>query len=283
MSIAETNRRFLWIDTGVHSASPIVPLAIDEALANGMSQPDAQPTIHFWICEHSLFLGRRDARLPHLEAALKAFGQDRYSAVLRSSGGACVPLDRGVINMAILLPDTNISIDAFFQLAADMLEIGLKPFGHIKIGEVTGSYCVGDYDFALAGKKIGGMAQRRTRHGSILQLCINVEPGERGSLMERFYHIAGLQEMTANRPIPSIDGTTVTSLSECANRFVSTTEVKQHLFQGLCQHWQIEFAPLTVTAEQIESARQHLQDRLGLFACTHQQLADPAWRLPVEK
>jgi octanoyl-[GcvH]:protein N-octanoyltransferase len=208
---------------------------------------------------------------------LHTFGKAGYRALLRSSGGACVPLDAGVLNMAIHLPGTNVPIDDFFQLAAKLLSAGLRPYGEITIGKVIGSYCVGDYDFAINGRKIGGMAQRRTRHGSILQLCINVEPDTRGQLMELFYKQAGLDEMTMAKPIPSLDPEAVTSLSEETKRFVSVKEVKETLFSALATEWELILAPLRVTESEIEAARVHLQEKLGLFSYTANELADDNW------
>lgn len=282
---------FLWVDSGVYDGDPIRPLAVDEALVNAMSRPSAQPMVHLWISDKALFLGRRDAKLPRLFDALHTFGQAGYRAVLRSSGGACVPLDTGVLNLAILLPDTRISIDQFFRLASGLLVTGLREYGSIVIGEVKGSYCAGDYDFAINGRKIGGMAQRRTKNGSILQLCINVEPSQRGPLMELFYRQAGLEEMEAGKPIPAIDGRTVTSLSEEAHRFVSVAEVKEKLFQALEKPWNLLKSSLAVTEEEIESSRIHLQEKLGLFSYTAKELSNlkgkenqlkPSWQ-PIEE
>lgn len=273
----QKNQTFLWTDTGTYAGNPMRPLAIDEALATSMGRPDAQPLIHLWVCERALFLGRRDAKLPQLNQVLHTFGKAGYRALLRSSGGACVPLDAGVLNLAIHLPGTAVPIDDFFQLAAMLLTAGLRNYGEIVIGEVTGSYCVGDYDFAINGKKIGGMAQRRTRHGSILQLCINVEPDNRGQLMELFYEQAGLERMTTGKPIPSIDAKTVTSLSEETKRLVRVDEVKEQLFLALGTEWQLAPASLSVSEAEIESARTHLQEKLGLFSYTAKELADENW------
>ncbi|KLD59881.1 lipoate--protein ligase, partial [Lactiplantibacillus plantarum] len=33
---------------------------------------------------------------------------------------------------------------------------------NITTGEITRSYCPGDYDLSIAGRKIAGMSQRRT-------------------------------------------------------------------------------------------------------------------------
>lgn len=274
--------RLAWIDTGTHTASPLNPIAMDEALANAMSLPGARPAIHLWIYERALYLGRRDARLPRLEQALREMGRAGYGAVLRSSGGACVPLDAGVLNVAILLPKTDVSIDAFFQLAASLLEDGLSPYGTLQVGEVKGSYCVGDYDFALEGKKIGGMAQRRTRFGSILQLCINVEGSgrARGELMERFYRLAGLEEMAEPRPIPGIDADTIGSLSDQSGRPVTVAEVKQSLFDAVLSRWDAEPTAFPVAPGQVDAARQHLSERLQLFSYTAAELTRPEWRLP---
>lgn len=272
----------LWMDSGTHTASPVLPIAIDEAFANLMAQPHAKPIVHLWIYERALFLGRRDAKLPHLEKALLHTAEQGYGALLRSSGGACVPLDSGVLNIAILLPDRNIPIDDFFQLATSMLQEGLAPYGEIEVGEVVGSYCVGTYDFAINGKKIGGMAQRRTRFGSILQLCINIEGSglQRGRLMEHFYQEAGLHEMENHKPIPSIVAETIGSVSDETRREVSVSEVKTALWTAFSKSYSAKQVPFRIDLNSVEDARAHLQEKLGLFAFTANEIREASWRLP---
>lgn len=272
----------LWMDSGLHTQSPVYPIAMDEALANSMSIADAKPIVHLWVYERALFLGRRDAKLPQLESALRTTASKGYGALLRSSGGACVPLDAGVLNIAILLPNLSVTIDEFFRLAATLLQDGLRPYGTIEVGEVTGSYCVGDYDFAINGKKIGGMAQRRTRYGSILQLCINIEGSglERGLLMEKFYQEAGLYLMENNKPIPSIDPHTIGSISELVKREVSIEEVKASLWNSFSQTHEAEQVPFQLNVTGFEQARRHLQDKLQLFSYTAREIMEEHWHLP---
>lgn len=273
---------FTWIDSGIYRQSPVEPIALDEALATAMKEPNAKPIIHLWIYDKAFWLGRRDAKLPHLEQALKAYSYEGYSALLRSSGGACVPLDSGVLNMAILFPQCNLAIDDFYKLAAEILSVGLADYGKIELGEVVDSYCVGDYDFALAGKKIGGMAQRRTRYGSILQLCINIEGSgiERGALMEDFYHQAGLYEMeVAQRPVPAVRKETIGSISEHMGRAISVDEVKEQLYSAISNKWTAPKGELPLTEADKEVAIQHLTGRLGLFSYTAAEIQQSDWRL----
>jgi octanoyl-[GcvH]:protein N-octanoyltransferase len=278
--VLHSNLSFRWMDSGMYRESPLLPLIYDEALAAGMSLPHSLPVIHLWVYDKALYLGRRDAKLPRLESALRRFGENGYGCVLRSSGGACVPLDAGVLNLACLLPDTSISIDAFFRLVSNLLQIGLRDFGEIHFGEVAGSYCVGDYDFSIRGKKIGGMAQRRTRHGSILQLCINVEESPRGELMEMFYEWAGLAEMEKNKPIPYIDGTTIGSIAGLTGRDITVDDVKQHLLAAIRREWTVAVEPFSVPGHLVEESEQHLANRLGLYAFQAAELQAPDWRLP---
>lgn len=274
------NQPFHWMDSGVYRGQPLEPLVRDEALAAGMQSESAVPIIHLWVYDQALYLGRRDARLPHLEEALRQFGQDGFGCVLRSSGGACVPLDAGVLNVAWLLPDTTISIDSFFSFVAEMLQVGLRDYGVLEFGEVLGSYCAGEYDFSLHGKKIGGMAQRRTRFGSILQICINIEERPRGEWMERFYAIAGLDEMEAHKPIPAIIGSTVGSIAGLTGRSTTVDDVKERLFAAIGSQWPVHSVPFSVQDELLAESQHHLANRLQLFSFTAKELATPQWRLP---
>jgi len=274
------NQPFRWMDSGTYQESPLEPLIRDEALAASMQSVSPTPVIHLWVYDQALYLGRRDAKLPHLESALHQFGQDGFGCVLRSSGGACVPLDAGVLNLACLLPDTTISIDDFFSFVADLLHVGLRDYGLLQFGEVVGSYCAGEYDFSLHGKKIGGMAQRRTRFGSILQLCINVDDRPRGEWMERFYELAGLHEMESHKPIHSIDASTIGSIASLTRKSVSVDEVKERLFSTIRTQWPVIPTPFSAQDELLAESRHHLAQRLRLFSYQAKELASPDWRLP---
>ncbi|AWX56738.1 lipoate--protein ligase family protein [Brevibacillus brevis] len=274
------NQPFRWMDSGTYQDSPLEPLIRDEALAASMQSESATPVIHLWVYDQALYLGRRDAKLPHLQQALREFGQDGFGCVLRSSGGACVPLDAGVLNMACLLPDTSISIDSFFSFVAQLLDVGLRDYGKLEFGEVTGSYCAGEYDFSIHGKKIGGMAQRRTRHGSILQLCINVDDRPRGEWMERFYRLAGLDEMQSHKPIPSIDASTVGSIASLTGKLATIDDVKARLLETIRSEWAVSPTPFYVQNELVTESRHHLSQRLHLFSYTAKELAAPDWHLP---
>lgn len=271
---------FRWMDSGVYQNSPLEPLIKDEALTASLQTAGAAPIIHLWVYDRALYLGRRDAKLPRLEQALRHFGRQGFGCVLRSSGGACVPLDAGVLNLACLLPDTTVSIDSFFSFVSSLLEVGLNEYGTVEFGEVTGSYCAGDYDFSLHGKKIGGMAQRRTRFGSILQLCINVEEMPRGEWMEDFYREAGLAEMESNKPIPFIDGRTVGSIAGLTGRAVTVDAVKMQLLAAIEQHWPVQPVPFQVPDSLLHESRTHLASRLRLFSYTASQCASDDWHLP---
>lgn len=274
------NQPFRWMDSGVYRENPLEPLYRDEALAASMKENESAPVIHLWVYDQALYLGRRDAKLPHLEQALRLFGQKGFGCVLRSSGGACVPLDAGVLNLACLLPDTTISIDSFFSFVAQLLHVGLRDYGTLSFGEVAGSYCAGEYDFSLHGKKIGGMAQRRTRHGSILQLCINVEEMPRGEWMELFYQEAGLDEMENHKPIPLIDGSTVGSIAGLTGQQATIHDVKERLLRAIQTEWPVTPMPFAVPAALEQEARRHLAERLRLFAFTAEELKRPGWHLP---
>lgn len=270
---------FRWMDSGVYRGLPLQPLILDEALTSGMRE-QSSPIIHLWVYDKALYLGRRDAKLPRLQEALHLFGKKGFGCVLRSSGGACVPLDAGVLNLACLVPDRSLSIDSFFSYVAQLLDVGLREYGSLHFGEVTGSYCAGEYDFSLHGKKIGGMAQRRTRYGSILQLCINVEEEPRGAWMEEFYREAGLQEMEQHKPIPTIDGSTVGSIAGLTGKEVLVADVKSRLLEAISKEWPVLPEPFSVPAEWAQEAETHLTQRLRLFSFTAGELAAPGWRLP---
>src|SRR5690625_1257485 len=58
--------------------------------------------------------------------------------------------------------------------------------------EIVGSYCPGDYDLSIDGKKFAGISQRRVRNGVAVQMYIDIAGSsyERASIVKQFYNLA---------------------------------------------------------------------------------------------
>src|SRR5699024_5933109 len=58
--------------------------------------------------------------------------------------------------------------------------------------EIVGSYCPGDYDLSIDGKKFAGISQRRVRDGVAIQMYLDIAgiSYERASIVKHFYELA---------------------------------------------------------------------------------------------
>src|SRR5699024_346219 len=84
--------------------SPMVSFAVDDALITSISAGNSPPTTRLWAHPNTVVLGIPDARLPFIEQGINLVYDRGFDAVVRNSGGLAVPLDRGVLNLSLLLP-----------------------------------------------------------------------------------------------------------------------------------------------------------------------------------
>lgn len=154
------------------------------------------PSIHLWRHERAVVLGLRDSRLPKAGEAMDWLEQEGYQVMVRNSGGAAVPLDFGVVNVTLMqtIPPGTLQMKDDFRLMALVLAETLQPFGAaFDIGEISGSYCPGEFDLSVNGRKFCGLAQRRKLRSVAVQAFVNVGGGsrERAAVVREFYRRAG--------------------------------------------------------------------------------------------
>lgn len=173
------------------------PFACEEWLCRAAGEGSIPvPAVHLWRHERAFVLGLRDSRLPNAEEAMAWLEREGYRVMVRNSGGAAVPLDHGVVNIALIRRNDpgRLNMNEDFQTMADMIAKELLPFGvTFDTGEVSGSYCPGEYDLSIMGRKFCGLAQRRQLRGYSVQAFVNAEGGSaaRASVVREFYRRAG--------------------------------------------------------------------------------------------
>ncbi|SIO33454.1 lipoate--protein ligase [Salinivibrio sp. ES.052] len=130
---------------------------LNEALL--LWQPDAQTLV--------LPAGQKWPQTPELRRALSALGWQVHN---RQTGGAPVPQLPGVINVSYLTvwpANTPYHIQTAYQYFCTILQSFFHQLGIVTaVGDTPGSYCDGDYNLNIAGKKVVGTAQRILRLGA---------------------------------------------------------------------------------------------------------------------
>lgn len=127
---------------------------------------------------------------------MQALEEQGIRTAVRHSGGAAVPLDAGIINVSLLLPKSPGKLDFHddFRLLASLIAEAVavshpQAAALIRAEEVTGSYCPGDFDLSIGGRKFCGIAQRRQSNAYFVHAFVVVSGSglARGELIRSFY------------------------------------------------------------------------------------------------
>lgn len=189
--------RLLGLADGCWRGDVLAPFALEEFECIRTGE-DGVPAVHLWRHERAVVLGLRDRKLPAAEEAIAWLERQGYSVGVRHSGGAAVPLDEGVLNVTLILPKEagRFGLREEFRLMADVIGSAVRACGlELRAGEVAGSYCPGEFDLSVEGRKFCGIAQRRLVRSVAVQAFVNVtgSGAARASLIRGYYERAGMQ------------------------------------------------------------------------------------------
>jgi octanoyl-[GcvH]:protein N-octanoyltransferase len=208
----------------------LTSFAIDDALATSVSNHQSPPTIRLWVHPKTIVLGIPDARLPYLDEGVRLLADHDYQAIVRNSGGLAVALDEGVLNLSLVLPGVkDISIHECYEAMVRFIEYMLRDITQeIQAYEIVESYCPGDYDLSINGKKFAGISQRRVRDGAAIQIYLDVEGDShhRASLIREFYRIS-LQGAETKFTYPNVNPEVMDSLSNLTGHAITVNDMKR--------------------------------------------------------
>lgn len=239
--------------------NPQHSFAADDALATSVGNGSSPPVLRTWVHDPVVILGIPDARLPHIEPAVRWLHEQGYKAVVRNSGGLAVVLDKGVLNVSIILPDAKqIGIHRGYEAMTGFIQHVFREWTtEIEAFEVAGSYCPGEYDLSINGKKFAGISQRRVRNGTAVQiyLCVEGSGQARAELVREFYRI-GIQGEKTKFVYPEVRPETMASLEELFSRSLTVRETANMIEAELAKlSGKIIYDPLSDEEEQWYSER----------------------------
>lgn len=244
----------------------IQSFALDDTLCTKIGKQESPTTVRTWVHHNTIVLGIQDARLPNLKDGIGYLNKRGYRAIVRNSGGLAVVLDQGVLNISILFPESehklqiNDGYETMYALVQDMFK---DLTNNIEAKEIVGSYCPGDYDLSIDGKKFAGISQRRIRKGVAVQiyLCINKSGSKRASIIKEFYKLA-INDKETTFKYPTIKPETMASLSELLSTELSVADVMTRLLHSL-----IKLTPSikssSLQGDEIDLYNHHLQRMLN--------------------
>ncbi|MEK5230639.1 lipoate--protein ligase family protein [Lysinibacillus sp. FSL K6-0232] len=217
--------------------SPLESFATDDTLCQLVGQLASPPTVRTWVHEASVVLGIQDHRLPYVQQGMELLKSRGYHPIVRNSGGLAVVLDRGVLNISIVLSEQieALSINDGYDVMVELIkQLFPEVTAKIEAYEIVGSYCPGSYDLSIAGKKFAGISQRRLRQGVAVQvyLCVEGSGSQRAALIRDFYQ-ESLQGEQTKFAYPKIVPEVMASLAELVHPDLTVEAVVIRLQQLL--------------------------------------------------
>ncbi|MFL2071226.1 lipoate--protein ligase family protein [Marinilactibacillus psychrotolerans] len=208
------------------------PFALTDAFIE-YSVAVKQPILHFWSTDPLVILGMMDTKLPFFEPALSVLGDAHYEYVVRNSGGLAVVSDPGILNLSLIFPEEEqrISIDEGYRRMHYLIAETFKDYGKsIDAAEIADSYCPGEYDLSIDGRKIAGISQRRIKGGIAIMIYISVngDQANRGALIRNFYQ-QGLDGTKTKWDFPTINPNSMTTLEEAFAIPFTLPQVKHNI------------------------------------------------------
>ena len=161
---------------------------------------DGLARAHLWQAPQCLIVTRKDMRLPRYQAACEQLTAEGWPVHVRDSGGTAVPHGAGILNLSLLLPRTTTDLAHYYRLlGAPLLALLAEHDLEGNYDFVPGSFCDGQYNLVIGGRKVTGTAQRWLAPGqdhggavlaqAMLLVAGDVDEGTR--MASRFYELAG--------------------------------------------------------------------------------------------
>lgn len=210
--------------------------AIDDAISTAVSEGMSPPTVRLWSHPNTIVLGIPDAKLPYIDEGARFLKEVGYNVIVRNSGGLAVALDEHVLNLSLIIPEVkHVSIHDAYDAMVRFIEYMFRDLTDgIEAYEIVGSYCPGDYDLSIGGKKFAGISQRRIKDAAAIQIYLDVSGDSfaRAEHIQKFYEIGRRGEATKFEypdVVPSVMG----SLADLLRVPLTVEEVKQRVYEAL--------------------------------------------------
>lgn len=223
-----TNHKVRFIDHRSYDLRIWESFAIDDTLAESIHSCEARTTLRVWTHPDTVVLGIADSRLPHLTEAAQWLKEEGFNVIVRNSGGLAVVLDEGVLNISLVVQnDDSIGIHEGYHRMVQLIKALLADWtDQVEAFEVVGSYCPGDYDLSINGRKFAGISQRRIRNGIAIQIYLSVTADHqaRARLIRDFYQL-GIKGEETRFSYPHVKPETMEALETLIGRPLSVEDL----------------------------------------------------------
>lgn len=159
---AESAWRLVWND--LDPSAVATHYALEEAIGQTVAAGAAPATIRMWRGSQGISVAKKDIRSTAGQKAAKMMKEVGWPVYVRQSGGTAVPHGPGTLNFSLFLPrprEQQWSIEAIYRALGLPLQMMLADrFGLPSTFEaVPGSFCDGNFNVVIYGKKVAGTAQ----------------------------------------------------------------------------------------------------------------------------
>lgn len=219
-------------------SDPLSHFALDDALIRQANTEGTQLLLHFWPTEKMVILGMMDSKLPYLGKGIQYLQDQQYKVVMRNSGGLAVMANKGILNFSLVLPEAfeeKLTIHEGYEIMLDLIQRTFASFDkQIKAFEIKDSYCPGDFDLSIDGKKFAGIAQRRFKKGISIMIYLSVEGNQslRGEIIRSFYEHS-LQGEKTRWHFPEVNPSSMANLSDLLETPLTVQDVQNRITDTL--------------------------------------------------
>jgi octanoyl-[GcvH]:protein N-octanoyltransferase len=215
-----------WLDD---PADPQHNMDLDTELGQAVARGERPPLIRLWRAgvRPGIGVSRKDVASPAGAQAMAELRAAGWDVVVRETGGTAVPQGEGVFHVSYLFPRPAhpATTDDYYRLLCYPLVDWLGTLGcQATIGSLPGSYCDGNYNVLVSGRKLVGTAQawrgglagmKSSRPGYILAhacVVVDFDMQRAEELINHFYALAG-------NPYRVAAGTSITLREAVPERF----------------------------------------------------------------
>ena len=224
------------IYTNLNGNNPLIPIATDELF---LRQPltSNECILHIHSLENSAILGTPDTRVPYFKEALDSFYNNNLIPAVRNIGGLGIIADTGVISFSIIMKinPSTFSLNVGYNLMTEFIKaIFPEASSKIQAVEISNSYCPGDFDLSIDGKKFAGIAQRKVKENVVVSIYLSLFGNQqnRTRIMKEYYE-AGLKDQEIKYKYPKIDISCMDTLENLLNKSLTIKELLEKILRVL--------------------------------------------------
>ena len=130
---------------------------------------------------------------------------------------------------------STFSLNAGYNLMTEFIkEIFPEVSSKIQAVEISNSYCPGDFDLSIDGKKFAGIAQRKVKENVVVSIYLSLFGNQqnRTKIMKEYYE-TGLKDQEIKYKYPKIDISCMDTLENLLNKSLTIKELLEKILRVL--------------------------------------------------